>query len=54
VNFEMVILIPSLASAARLVRMRSRELSLQKRDYFREENKEGRKAWTDRAINAQT
>ena len=38
VNFEMVI--PSLASAASLVRMRSRVLSLQRGDDVREENKE--------------
>jgi hypothetical protein len=47
VNLEMVILIPSLASAARLVRMRSRELSLKRRDDFREENKEGRHGLTE-------
>jgi len=40
VNFEMVIVIPSSASAASLVRMRSRELSLQRSDDVREENKE--------------
>ena len=40
VDFEMVIVIPSSASAASLVRMRSRELSLQRSDDVREENKE--------------
>jgi hypothetical protein len=47
VDFEMVIVIPSLASAASLVRMRSRELSLQRSDGVREENKELKKEGMD-------
>jgi len=55
VNVERVIMTPSLASEASLVRMRSRELSLRARNGIREGDMEKeRKAWTDMAMNAQT
>jgi len=47
-NLEMVIMIPSLASSESLVRMRSRELSLQRSGDVREENEEeGRHGLTE-------
>ena len=53
-NFEREIMMPSLASEASLVRMRSRELSLRSSDGIHEARHEGRgKVWTDIAKNAQ-